>query len=226
MYKQLYSTFQHWANTGRIFFYSDPHFTDEQLYKHRFSELFKKESINKVLLENILGKDQAESIYTEENIIAALDKIQINNINAEVTKNDCLVILGDIGNTEPIKSLRAGYKVLLTGNHDKGTSNYLKTETENLFDEVYEGPLFISEKILLSHEPVDFPFALNIHGHTHDLFYISRGINCSAEHLDYKPISLDDILKSGKLKDIKDIHRQTIDKATERKNKRTKKNDK
>ena len=37
------------------------------------------------------------------------------------------------------------------------------------FDEIYTGPLFIAEKILLSHEPVyGLPWCLDIHGHDHN----------------------------------------------------------
>lgn len=38
-----------------------------------------------------------------------------------------------------------------------------------LFDEVYEGPLMITDKILLSHEPIENcpPFLFNIYGHDH-----------------------------------------------------------
>ena len=40
---------------------------------------------------------------------------------------------------------------------------------KNYFDEIYTGPLFIAEKILLSHEPVyGLSWCLNIHGHDHN----------------------------------------------------------
>lgn len=48
---------------------------------------------------------------------------------------------------------------------------YLKKRKEDnhLFDEVYEGPLMITDKILLSHEPIHNlpPYIFNIHGHDH-----------------------------------------------------------
>jgi len=91
-----------------------------------------------------------------------------------------------------------------------------------LFDEVYEGPIFISPKILLSHEPINYPYALNIHGHNHsqsdyeDIYHL----NVCAEHINYTPISLTSIIKGGILNKIDNIHRHTIDFATERKLKR------
>ena len=95
------------------------------------------------------------------------------------------------------------------------------------------------DKIVLSHEPVDSKFCLNIHGHCHsgpfNLYSRSEAIerhtstetiryentyyyyNCIAEGLNYKPISLKQIIESGCLKNIQDIHRATIDRATENK---------
>ena len=49
---------------------------------------------------------------------------QIDIINKLVHKNDCLILLGDVGNVEWIKKIKAGYKVLITGNHDAGAENY------------------------------------------------------------------------------------------------------
>ena len=65
---------------------------------------------------------------------------QVIKINSKVGRNDTIIILGDIGNPEYIKQIK-GYKVMLAGNHDKGLSNY------SMFDEVYGGPLMISDKI-------------------------------------------------------------------------------
>lgn len=243
--------------------------------------------------------------------------MQVDSINKVCTKNDCLVILGDVGNVDYVKKLKAGYKVLIIGNHDSGASNYKRkcykkdidcaayqTKSSNsiwfedfklfkvnkdhiinekslirkkaiedlrknldfkelsqstycdttqrpfkffwdayydnkLFDEVYEGSLQISPKIILSHEPVDSKFCLNIHGHCHrgpfslynrsDVIERHTGTetikyentyyyyNCIAEGLNYKPISLKQIIESGCLKNIQDIHRVTIDRATENK---------
>lgn len=215
---KLYDKFDHWQNDGNIWVYSDPHFADDEM---------------KWLRADYIGDDE-----------------QVKSINSKVGKNDTLIILGDIGDVSFVKKLR-GYKVLVMGNHDSGASNYKRIEEfftieeaegkdisyarkvnlmgqdfyykdNRLFDEVYEGPLFISEKILLSHEPIDFPFALNIHGHDHSNWHSKdiNHINVCAEHINYTPISLNTIVKSGVLKQIDSIHRMTIDNATERKAKR------
>ena len=138
------------------------------------------------------------------------DDAQVKKINEKVGKKDIIIILGDIGNRDYIKSIR-GYKVLIKGNHDTGASTY-----NSLFDEVYDGPVFISPKILLTHEPVAFPYGLNIHGHDHNnsSFRDDKHINICAELINYSPISLLDIIKSGVLNKIDDIHRATINKAS------------
>ena len=57
---------------------------------------------------------------------------QIAKINKKVHKGDTLIILGDIGNPEYIKRIKAGYKVLIAGNHDLGLTNYKKTITHEI----------------------------------------------------------------------------------------------
>ena len=142
------------------------------------------------------------------------DDEQVKRINAKVGKYDTIIFLGDIGNVEWIKRIR-GYKVLIMGNHDAGASNYI-----DYFDEVYEGALIIGEKLLLSHEPVDIPWAFNIHGHDHAGAKRKGHLNICADAIGYTPINFNQFLKSGASSKIQTIHRETIDKATERKKKR------
>lgn len=152
-----------------------------------------------------------EMKYIRKNYIG--DEEQIKNINSKVGKNDTIIFLGDIGNIECIKKVR-GYKILIMGNHDKGATNYT-----NVFDEIYEGPVFINNKIVLSHEPINLPYAFNIHGHTHSLSYKydENHLNVCAEAIDYMPISLISLLKQGVASKVEDIHRITIDNATTKK---------
>lgn len=204
MYKGLYDQFAHWFHEGKgqVYFYSDPHFADEEM---------------KYIRKNYIG-----------------DEEQIKRINSKIGKYDTLVILGDIGDVEWVKKIR-GYKVLVMGNHDAGASNYKRIKQDidiidgdgnwkqsisfcdnHLFDEVYEGALIVSEKLILSHEPIDFSYALNIHGHDHSMWSKSDDMhwNVCAEHINYTPICLKHIIESGRLKSIPTIHRVTIDSAT------------
>ena len=115
-----------------------------------------------------------------------------------------------MGNEKYIKQLKAGYKVLILGNHDRGKSNYT---FDNLFDEVYGGPLFVGEKILLSHEPIPLPFAVNIHGHCHNGVFkeSEKDYNVASDVINWTPVNLCKMIKEGLLSNVDSIHRITID---------------
>ena len=184
--------------TNNVWFYSDPHFADPEMP------------------------------YIRKNYIG--DAEQIKRINSKVGRYDTLIILGDVGDAEFVKQLH-GYKVLIMGNHDKGASNYKRhfdivngypINDNHLFDEVYTGALMITDKLILSHQPIANlpPFMFNIHGHDHSNWFTgSRHMNVCAEHINYTPISLTEIIKSGVLKDIESIHRLQIDATVAKKNK-------
>lgn len=146
------------------------------------------------------------------------DEEQIQLINSKVGKKDTLIILGDVGDIECAKKLK-GYKILIAGNHDVGLTNY-----KDVFNEVYGGALFIGEKIVLSHEPINIPFALNIHGHVHDKKAKTdkQHINVCSDVINYTPINFNQLMKSGPTSKIETIHRTTIDKATKKKKQRGK----
>lgn len=239
MIQSLYDNFKHWSENGSVYLISDPHFNDPD---------------TKIMNENWISPEE-----------------HVKRINGIVHKNDTLICLGDCGDLSYVQQLKAGYKVLIKGNHDdKGNSFYrqnVKTEVydtdiydrkelyqklrkenknclisinesyefqssshrynisinNNLFDEVYSGPLFIGEKILLSHEPVNgLPFCLNIHGHCHNYYheYIDEAggkhLNIAADVVNFKILELNDIIKSGSIAGLPTIHRIAIDKQIER----------
>lgn len=144
------------------------------------------------------------------------DEEHLRKINAKVGRHDTFICLGDVGDIEFAKRIK-GYKILICGNHDVGHTAY-----EEVFDEVYQGALIVGEKIILSHEPVDFPFALNIHGHVHEKSYKQDmyHFNVCSDYIGYEPVNLNQYMKLGPLAKINTIHRETIDKATKRKKKR------
>jgi len=158
-----------------------------------------------------LHLDDADCKLMDENWISPNEQIDI--INSIIMKNDTFICLGDVGQANYIKRIKASRKILLLGNHDK------KKDYVDCFDEIYEGPLFISDKILLSHEPVyGLSWCLNIHGHDHNNIenYAAdcEHLNLAANVCGYKPVNLGRLIKEGILSGIKSIHRQTIDRAT------------
>ncbi len=141
---------------------------------------------------------------------------QIEIINKTVMPNDTYVCLGDVGSPAYVQKIRARKKVLILGNHDR------KSLYTSLFDEVYDGPLFIADRILLSHEPVyGLSWCVNIHGHDHSNTepYAPgcKHLNLAANVCGYTPVSLGKLIKDGFLANIPTIHRLTIDQASERK---------
>lgn len=141
---------------------------------------------------------------------------QIAIINKHVMKNDTFICLGDVGKPDYMKKIRANKKILILGNHDT------RGRYEKYFDEIYAGPVFVAEKILLSHEPVyGLPWCLNIHGHDHNNMEPykegCKHINLAANVCGYTPINLGKLIKEGVLSDIQNIHRMTIDSAMMRK---------
>lgn len=134
----------------------------------------------------------------------------IDRIKKLVHKNDTLIHLGDVGNPEWLKQLKC-YKVLIMGNHDQS-----KQKFEPYFDEIYGGPLMVGEKLILSHEPVDVPWAFNLHGHDHSKYncWDRHHFNLAANVAYWDPYDLNkDFIKGGWLSHIDNIHRITIDAA-------------
>lgn len=107
----------------------------------------------------------------------------------------------------------------------KGLAGWIATVDNGLFDEVYEGPLMIGEKLILSHEPLDCSWAFNIHGHNHSGHRVptKTHLNVCSDVIKYTPLNLNNLLKTGLTSYITSIHRSTIDTATKRKQKRIQK---
>ena len=161
--------------------------------------------------------DDSDCKLMDSNWITPEEQLEI--INKMVFKSDTFVCLGDVGDPKYVPMIKARKKILLLGNHDA------RGAYKGLFDEIYSGPLFISDKILLSHEPVyGLPWCLNIHGHDHSGMEAYREgckhINLAANVCGYTPVNLGKLIKDGIISDIDSIHRQTIDRAVEKKQKR------
>lgn len=101
---------------------------------------------------------------------------------------------------------------------------YWNVSADNrLADLVFEGPLTLGEKIILSHEPIPNLFwALNIHGHDHsgpvnsDLYHYNVALSAN----NYQLTNFNQLLKSGPTAHIESLHRDTIDTAAQRAKKR------
>lgn len=224
----LYDIFNERWGEQAIWLYSDPHF----------------------------GENEAESGLIHK----PTDEEQVRRINSKVGRKDTIIFLGDIGEPNWLKNIR-GYKVLITGNHDAGVSNYQRHVFHHTFDgdewlrdevymemsqhypeyqiniekevlpirwvatmdnrlcnEVYNGPLIIGPKLILSHEPIEIDGMFNIHGHVHALTpQTDKDLNVCSMNINYTPINLNQLMKRGLTSKVDSIHRITINNATARK---------
>ena len=136
------------------------------------------------------------------------DEDQFYLLNDTCHKNDTLIHLGDVGDLSYIERLKC-YKVLIMGNHDQSIE-----KMQEVFDEVYSGPLWISQKLVLSHEPIciedmnlGMPTTINIHGHEHNgIKHDEYHFNIAQNVYGYVPLNLNQFIKGGHLKKVKDIH--------------------
>ena len=115
----------------------------------------------------------------------------------KLTKDDIFYFLGDFGRptNETIAELGAIFgearckTVAIRGNHD----HEFETDMMRiLFDEVHDYPIYISDRIILSHRPhvEKDTSVLNISGHLHGSTLNLPNYMCASLHVnDYKPIT-------------------------------------
>jgi calcineurin-like phosphoesterase family protein len=228
MFKNLYDNFAHWFHDGRgtVYFYSDPHFNDPEMVQLRKNYIGDEEQIKRI--NSKIGKYDTLVILGDVGDIEWVRKIRgykvlvMGNHDKGATKYKRKVIKegfnGFLYSKEEVYQYMLKYFPHFNISITFDGEDWIATADNGLFDEVYEGALMIAPNIILSHEPVNFPFAVNIHGHDHSNWY-QGGVNMCAEHINYTPVPLKTLIEKGLLK-APDIHRETIDKAIDRKAKR------
>lgn len=102
-------------------------------------------------------------------------------------------MLGDYGDTDKLwyidELTRVGaHTIFIAGNHDKLAD---KEKFEQYFDEVYWHPIYLSERLIVSHFPqAIYSSQLSIHGHIHNGYVGSPNyINCNIHYCNYQAIS-------------------------------------
>lgn len=229
----LYKIFDHWHQEGTLWIYSDPHFNDpdlkkgierpsaDELVQKINSKVGRKDTI--VILGDIYDIEYIKKIRGYKVLIMGNhDSGRTNYERQKWTKIfDKDVYQRDEAIVE-MQRLYPGCRYTISeGCQLHSPFEYWEIVADNmLFDEVYEGPLMIAEKLILSHEPVDVPWAFNIHGHDHVGHKRKNHMNVCADVIGYVPVNMNQFMKSGALAHVETIHRDTIDKATERKRKR------
>lgn len=238
MIDSLYPCFKHWGEKGGIFIFSDPHFEDEDLvnvYNDRPSanELVRRinSKVGKCDTLICLGDVGALSYvpFLRGYKVLVMGNHDVGRTIYERKVHTARYYYWKYTKEEVLNKMKALYpNCKYTIREEVNFRRYpyeewVVTVDNGLFDEVYEGPIMISPKLVLSHEPIDCTgWAYNIHGHVHartrkndECHY-----NVCADCHDYLPLNLNQFLKSGALSKISSIHRQTIDEATARCKKR------
>lgn len=229
----LYDCFRRWSAKGTVWLYSDPHFSDidqllmdkrwpsdEEQLKRINSKVGKNDTV--VILGDVGNLDWAKQIKGYKVLIMGNHDSGRTNYEYK-EKVIYYTIIECPTKSDVITTVREEYpewdidRISSTNDHNA----WFVTLTNHLFDEVYEGPLMIAEKILLSHEPVNIPWAFNIHGHDHAGWRQQSGsLNVCSNVIDWEPISLNKLFKDGFTSKVPSIHRITINEATKKSLKR------
>lgn len=248
MLNNLYEMFKKWSyvdgiHKNSVWVYSDTHFNEEDMKHLRKNYIGDDEQIKRI--NSKVGKNDTIIILGDVGDLNFVKKIKGYKVlimgNHEKGASNYKRKIEQIKyfNSEDMSQQDAEqfkingldmllypdrFKELLDKN-SKIADKYakFKNEDNHLFDEVYEGPLMVNDRLILSHEPIQTlpSYMFNIHGHDHAKWFNSdHHMNVCAEHINYTPVNLISLLKNGLLKNIDSIHRTAIDNAIERKKKR------
>ena len=229
MIESLYKPFQKWSEKGAVWIFSDPHFDDEDLvnvYDDRPSadELVRRINSKVGKCDTFICLGDVGDISYVRQLRAKYKILVMGNHDAGRTIYERKVYparysASEYTKNEALNNMKIFYpncKYTIRKEVSFRFEEWVVTADNGLFDEVYEGPVLISPKLMLSHEPIDCAgWAYNVHGHIH-----TRSHKNDADCHDYLPLNLNQFLKSGALSKVSSIHRQTIDEATARCKKR------
>lgn len=238
MIESLYKPFQKWSEKGAIWIFSDPHFNDEDLvnvYDDRPSadELVRRINSKVGKCDTLICLGDVGDVSYVRQLRARYKILVMGNHDSGASNYKRQIVKQKFDKAqfqkhealEEMKRLYPNCAYSIVDVYDFASLfEYWEISADNrLFDEVYEGPVMISPKLMLSHEPISCgTWALNIHGHIHARTHKNGcyHYNVCADCYDYFPLNLNRFLKSGAFSYIVPIHRQTIDEATARCKKR------
>lgn len=124
-------------------------------------------------------------------------------------ESDEFWVLGDWGNVD-LLYLMYQFRcktVFVYGNHDSVSD---LEKFQDAFDEVYLYPVYISNRVVVSHIPqAVYPDQVNVHGHLHGMkIDDKRYITCSVNDINYKPVT--DTLVNGTLGQLPKYQRRFL----------------
>ena len=234
MISSLYTLFQEkWVDKQAIWVYSDPHFGDKELAAGIPGRPSDEEQVK--LINSKVGKKDVLIILGDCGDPAMCAKLRgykvliMGNHDAGRSNYEKKIISRDFPKEvfqrsealDEMKRIYPGCQYSITEGYFP--FEYWKVSADNnLFDEIYEGPLILGEKLILSHEPLNIDWAFNLHGHTHDRRHKNddQHLNVCSDVINYNPINLNQLLKNGLTSKVLSIHRQSIAVATKNKKRR------
>ena len=233
MIESLYKPFQKWSEKGTIWIFSDPHFEDEDLvnvYDDRPSadELVRRinSKVGKcdtlICLGDVGALSYVPFLRGYKVLVMGNHDSGASNYQRHIFKQK--FDKGLFQKHEALDEMKrlypnCAYSIIDSYDSLDNSPCWEVSADNQLFDEVYEGPVMISSKLMLSHEPIGCgTWALNVHGHIHARTHKNGGYhyNVCVDCHDYLPLNLNQFLKSGAFSYVVPIHRQTIDEATAR----------
>lgn len=141
--------------------------------------------------ESIIEWERTQFYSIEEHNLAIFKFVQ--NLVEKIKPGDNFYMLGDYGDTDRLwyieELTRAGaHTIFIAGNHDKLAD---KEKFEKYFDEVYWHPIYLSERLIVSHFPQAlWPGQCNLMGHLHGSILDAPGyITCSINDTDFTAIT-------------------------------------
>jgi calcineurin-like phosphoesterase family protein len=155
----------------------------------------------------IIFTDKDEKKIRPFSSIEEMNELMVSNWNKIVKDNDIIYHLGDFtfggkDKIELVSKQLKGKKRLILGNHDYDAKDYVSHfETVSSFIEFKKK--YFSVPLFLTHFPMhEVSFydrkgggGYNLHGHIHEKkIENNRYINVCVEHINYTPISIEDIL--------------------------------
>ena len=235
MIKGLYPIFDHWSEQGTVWLISDTHFNDPELWVGANRAVRDNDELVKII-NSKCGKNDTLIHLGDVGDLSYISKLKARhkvlicgNHDAGHTNYERKIVkkIFDVdacSKENILKVMKENYpnhRITISDKiYDvlKAPFVYYEAKADNnLFDEIYSGPVMISEKIILSHEPVSVPWAYNIHGHVHwpgakgDKSHLNV---CPDARQSFEPINFNSIIKNGIASNIESIHRITIDRAT------------
>lgn len=232
MIKGLYPIFDSWSENGTVWITSDTHFADPELWVGAKRKVRDDEELVRIINSKV-GKNDTLLHLGDVGQIDFIKKIKgykvlvMGNHDVGMTKyqRKLEVKLFDkdkYSKSEALAEMAKLYpncQYTIDENFDfhPPFETWMVVADNRLFDEVYSGPLMISEKIILSHEPVEVPWAMNIHGHVHWPGATGNATHfnvCPDARKSFEPINFNQLIKNGIASHIDSIHRLTIDSAT------------